>query len=167
MLGRIFGLAAACALLALAGCYTADQPLITDAEVATPYEKITLVARGGDDEDEPAVFVRQGLDYEGEGGDAGLTLRFKALAEPGWFIAEMHDDSGIDLELMYALVNFDPDNKVAVTYATMAFGEISAPGLRECGESVCIDDLDAYVAHARERIAAGESPDITYDVTVE
>jgi hypothetical protein len=38
------------------------------------------------------------------------------------------------------------------------------PGLALCDSSVCIEDLDAYVAYARREIAAGVPPDAEYRI---
>jgi hypothetical protein len=161
---RLLAATAGFLLAALAGCYTADSQLITDDKAVTPYEKFSFLVRGEDDE--PTVLFRDGYQYVSHDEDDHITLRFMALEKPDWLIAEMTDTNESGVERLFALIRLDAANKVAYGYATLGGPEDAIPGLRECGEAICIDDLDAYAAHAME-LAESDGADVTYDLTLE
>jgi hypothetical protein len=157
--------AAAAALLALAGCYSADAPLLTDDNSVAPYAKITFAERGTGDA--PDVMLRQGKLYVDHAKDGDRFLRFMPV-RPDWYVAEMtgRDEDAAEQRL-YALVHLDPDMKTAETYASVADEKDAGPGLRICEAGICIEDLAAYVAHAVAKADAGGKPDTVFDVTVE
>jgi hypothetical protein len=152
-------------LAALAGCYTSDKPLISDADAATPYAKITFKARGEDDA--PTVLTLAGHEYVTHAENTDLAVRFFALPKANWFVTEMSGAEDGKVERLYGLVNVAADAKVAYAYATVGDAKDAGPGLRDCKDAICIDDLDAYVRHANTIVDAGGEPDVTYDITVE
>lgn len=162
---HIWKLLAATVLLALAGCYTADAPLLTDDNSVAPFAKITFVEHGS--ADAPDVMLREGKVYvdHQKGGDR--FLRFM-LVRPDWYVAEMTGkDEDAAEQRLYALVHLDVANKTAATYASVGDEKDAGPGLRVCEAGVCIEDLAAYVAHAVAKADAGGKPDTVFDVTVE
>jgi hypothetical protein len=165
ILRHLFRLMAAIALLALAGCYTADKPMISDADAATPYAKITFRARGEDDA--PTTFTLAGRHYIARVEDTDVLLRFLALPKANWFIAEMSATDGGEESRLYGLINVADDAKTAYAYATVGRSRDAGPGLRACKGGICIDDLAAYIRHANAVVDAGAAPDVTYDITVE
>ncbi len=155
----------ATALLALAGCYTADAPLLTDAISVAPYAKITFTERGTGDA--PDVMLREGNVYVDHQKDGDRFLRFM-LVRPDWYVAEMTGkDEDAAEQRLYALVHLDVANKTAETYASVGDEKDAGPGLRVCEAGVCIEDLAAYAAHATSKADAGGKPDTVFDVTVE
>jgi hypothetical protein len=162
---RITAVLAATALLALAGCYTADAPLLTDDNSVAPYAKITFTERGTGDA--PDVMEREGKVYVDHQVDGNRFLRFMAV-RPDWYIAEMSgkDEDGA-VQRLYALVHLDVAKNTAETYASVGDETDAGPGLRVCEAGVCIEDLAAYIAHATAKADAGGKPDTVFDVTVE
>ena len=160
---RVFAVVAS--LLGLAGCYTADKPLLTDDNSVAPYGKITFAERGSSDA--PEVMLRQGKVYVDHQKDGDRFLRFM-LVRPDWYVAEMTGkDEDAAEQRLYGLVHLDVAQKTAETYASVADEKDAGPGLRVCEAGVCIEDLAAYVAHAVAKADAGGKPDTVFDVTVE
>ena len=58
-------------------------------------------------------------------------------------------------------------NKVADAYRAYGTKADERPGLRACKDVICVDDLAAYLAYAKEQVAAGGKPDTSYKLTVE
>lgn len=155
---------AVAALLGLSGCFSADKPLLTDDNSVTPFEKITFVEQGSGDT--PDVMTRQGKAYINHAKDGDRTLRFMAVKD-NWYVAEMSGaEADADVQRLYALVRIDRDKQIAETFASMGDEKDVGPGLRACEAGICIDDLDAYVAHAQARVDAGEKPDTVFDITL-
>ena len=153
------------AVLGLAGCYTADTPLLTDDNSVAPYAKITFAERGSSGA--PDVMLREGKVYVDHQKDGDRVLRFMPV-KPDWYVAEMTGkDEDAAEQRLYALVHLDVANKTAETYASVADEKDAGPGLRVCEAGVCIEDLAAYVAHALGKADAGGKPDTVFDVTVE
>ena len=69
------------------------------------------------------------------------------------------------------MVKLDAAKHLAMTYKTVAHDSDIGPGLPACQadkkDTICIEDVNAYVALAKAAIAAGGKPDTTYDVTLE
>jgi len=160
---RTFAIVAS--LLGLAGCYTADEPLLTHDNSVAPYAKIVFAEHGSSDA--PDVMLRQGKVYVDHQKDSDRTLRFMPV-RPDWYVAEMSGkDEDAAETLLYALVHLDLANKTAETYASVGDEKDAGPGLRVCEAGVCIEDLGAYIAHALAKADAGGKPDTVFDVTVE
>lgn len=146
--------------LILAGCYKSDTSLIADRDLATPYPSITYRETGSNDE--PMSLTRVGKLYRADD-DPNTTMRFLEV-EPNWYLVEL---GGVDNEnkpeFLYGYLNVDPDGRAARLYSSVADGATPpAAGMHECGDSVCVDNIDAYVAAARAAVAAGAEPDTTY-----
>jgi len=152
-------------LLGLAGCFTADKPLLTDDNSVAPYAKITFAERGSGDT--PDVMLREGKVYVAHQKDGDRLLRFMPV-RPDWYVAEMTGkDEDAAEQRLYALVHLDVANKTAETYASVGDEKDVLPGLRACEAGICIEDLAAYVAHAVAKADAGGKPDTVFDVTIE
>ncbi len=152
-------------LLGLAGCFTADKPLLTDDNSVAPYAKITFAERGTSDA--PDVMLREGKLYVAHHKDGDRFLRFM-LVRPDWYVAEMTGkDEDAAEQRLYALVHLDVANKTAETFASVGDEKDAGPGLRICEAGICIDDLAAYVAHAVAKADAGGKPDTVFDISVQ
>jgi hypothetical protein len=149
----------------LAGCFTSDKDLIGDADSATPFTKITFAEQNAK---ERTTATRTGKVYVAKQKDGSLTLRFKAVGTD-LFLTEMSGrDKNGKVERLYALLKLDRATNTATTYKAIASKEDIGPGLRDCKDgTVCIDDLNAYLALAKAALAAGGKPDATYKVTLE
>jgi hypothetical protein len=162
-------LIAALALIGLAGCYTSDTPLVGDDEAVTPFEKITFQGKGPDDK--PVAFTHDGKGYlshgdsEGSGGDMRMHLK---PVEGDFYVVQLSGEGGDGkTEYLYGYMRIDVANKVADVYKMVGTKDDVRPGMHECKDVVCIDDLAAYIAYAKEGIAAGGAPDTTFAITVE
>lgn len=159
---------AALAMIGLAGCYTSDKPLVTDADSATPFHKITFY----NEDNKPLDFTLEGKAYraKGESGAPDSLLRFKPI-EGDYYVAQLSsaatDDTSGGVQILYAYMRVDPANKVADTWKIVGTHADVRPGLRECKDSICIDDLNAYVAYAQEAVKAGAKPDATFKMEAE
>jgi hypothetical protein len=160
---------AALALIGLAGCYTSEKPLVTADEAVAPYARMTF--QGKDSSDTPAEFTRDGTTYvttDNEG--TKLTLLLKPV-EGDYYVAQLTgpasgDPSSGD-QILFAYLRIDVPNKTADAYRAFGEKKDARPGLRECKDVICVDDLAAYVAYAKEQVAAGGPPDTSYTLTVE
>jgi hypothetical protein len=156
---------AAALALCLAGCFTADKPLLTDDNSMAPFARITFVERGS--ADAPDIMLRQGKVYVDHQKDGDRFLRFMPV-KPDWYVAEMSGkDEDAAEQRLYALVHLDLATKTAETYASVGDEKDAGPGLRVCEAGVCIEDLAAYAAHAVAKADAGGKPDAVFDVTLE
>jgi len=160
-------LLAALAVVGLTACYTSDTPLISDDDAATPFAKITFKGSGADDK--PAAFTRDGKVYvtAGEDGEK-VFLRLKPV-EGDYYVAQMTgtDKASGEAQILYAYLRIDVAAKTAETYRSYGTKDDVRPGLRACKDVVCIDDLNAYIAYAKEAIAANAKPDTTFSIVVE
>jgi hypothetical protein len=154
--------------LGLAGCYTADAPLLTEANSVAPFAKISFREQGAKD---LSVLTREGSAYTipSEDGTGKLTLRFMATNRPNWYVAQASaPPSGTPLDLLYAVVRVDLAKREAYSYRALATDpKETGPGLRLCNDLICIDDVNAYVASALAFADRGGAPDATYEIMVE
>ena len=161
-------LLAALAMIGLAGCYTSDKPLVTDADSATPFQKITFY----NEDNKPLAFTLDGKAYraKGESGTPDSLLRLKPIAGD-YYVAQLSSDTTPDspegVQILYAYMRVDPANKVADTWKIVGTKADVRPGMRECKDSICIDDLSAYVAYAQEAVTAGAKPDASFKMEAE
>ena len=156
------------AALGLAGCFTSSKPLFSDDQTVAPYARITFAKHG--DTDKKTVLTREGKGYVTRTKDGTMTMRFLPVGD-GLYVAESTaEQEGQSLRL-YGVVKLDPAKHLAMTYKTIARDGDIAPGLPACKagktDTVCIEDINAYVALAKAAIAAGAKPDTVYDVTLE
>lgn len=164
---RYAGIAAIATLAAgLAGCFTADEPLLNEANTIAPYERITFQA---EDDNELTTLVREGSAYRAVDEDETLFVRFMQLDPPELYVVEVSGESGPgEVTRLYAMLRVDFANKRAEAFKAVAMDGDTGPGLRACDDdTVCIDDLDAYVALGKAAIDAGDAPQVTYSITVE
>jgi len=153
------------AAIGLVGCFTSDQPLLTDDNSVAPYAKITFRDEGSSD---ASLLTRQGNAYVAQGSDNGITMRFMPLDRPDLYVAEVSGDDNGEQRRLYAVVKVDFAKGTAETYKAIAGDNDAGPGLRACEDHmICIDDLKAYIASAEAAIDAGAEPDGSYDITVE
>ncbi len=148
----------------LAGCYTAEEPLFGDDSAATPYERISFTTG-----DQTGTLVRQGASYLAVDEDQPLHVRFMQLDRPEAYVVEMsgEDDDG-QTARVYGILRVDAASGTADLFNAVADHDDVGPGLRACeDDTVCIDDLDAFVAHGLAAIDAGEDPALTYQFTGE
>lgn len=148
-------------LLTLAGCYTSDKPLILGSTADFPFTSFSYT-----DGDTPMTFVRSAagyvLDPPNPEGEVVLLLR---KLPSGHYLAQlMGQGSDGKTAYLYSVVKLDIAGKTAETYRSVRKDEDVGPGLRDCEEgTICIDDLNAYIAKGEASIAAGEEPDTTYE----
>jgi hypothetical protein len=149
----------------LAGCFTAEEPLLTDDNSVAPYEKITFRDKGSAD---ASMLTREGKAYVAVSEDGKLVMRFMPLDRPDLYVAQVTGDEDGKPTHLYAIIKVDLTSGIANTYKAVASDEDVGPGLRKCEDyMVCIDDLDAYIARAEDAIDAGAEADGTYEITVE
>src|SRR5690606_1398343 len=137
----------AAAMLALAGCYTSDTPHLTDANSVAPFSEITFLARGGDAK--PAAFTRQEGHYVMRDERFETKLHLMPL-EDNDYVAQLAGEKPD--ELLYGYLRISLEDGIAPAWMIMGADAEARPGLRPCRDSVCIDDLDAYVAYAKETL---------------
>jgi hypothetical protein len=149
-------------LTALAGCYTSDKPLILGSSADFPFRSFSYT-----DGETPMNFVRGATGYvlDPPNPDGEVVLLFRKLPS-GHYLAQLagHTNDG-QTTYLYAVVKVDLVNKTAETYRSSRKDEDVGPGLRDCDDSICIDDLNAYIAKGEAAIAAGEEPDTSYEFT--
>ena len=149
----------------LAGCFTADKPLLTEANSVAPYAKITFREQHAN---ETTTMIRAGTAYTSPSSDGPITTRFMATDRPNWYVAEVSgptDPGGP--KVLYGIVRVDIANKRADAFKTVGDAKDVKPGLRSCNDIICIDDLKAYIASAEAYADGGAAPDATYDISVE
>lgn len=156
---------AALAVAALSACYTSKSALIGD-DAVTPYTKMTFVGRDGDGE--AVVFEKDGTGYltRGENGQE-VRLHLQAV-EGDYYVAQLSgppEEAGP--QFLFGYLRIDPVAKTAETWHSLGTAADVRPGLSLCDDVICIDDLAAYIAYAKEAVAAGAAPDNTFDVTLE
>ena len=146
----------------LFGCFASDKPVLHDYQVVAPFQQITFRKQGG--EEKPTVLTREGVTYVTGTEADKLTFRLMAV-EDDWFVVELGAVKDGAPQYLYVYTRADPHNGIAETYRSVAGPNDVGPGLRDCDMGVCIDDIDAYVAHMKAVIDAGEKPDTIYDIT--
>ena len=133
-----------------------------------PYAKITFSEEGSPED--KVTLTREGKAYVAKTKDGALTMRFMAAGDD-LYVAESATEHEGQTVRLYGVVRLDAAKHQALTYKTMARAGDIGPGLPACTpgktNSVCIEDVDAYVALAKAAIAAGAKPDTIYDVTLE
>jgi len=161
---RLAALAVLC--LALSACFMSRTPLIPPDEAAFPFEHLTL--KGADDDIQE--IVRAGDAYRfGPPDEAGryALLRLVPAGDDGYVVALWPPDEADADEtgVLYGFLVVDRAAGVIASYAATKPRDFTPlPGLAACESHVCVEDLDAYAAYARGRIAAGAAPDQTYRI---
>jgi hypothetical protein len=163
---RIFAgmLSVALLCLGVAGCFTSKAPLIEADQAVFPHDRIVFVT--ADRPEDRLTLQRDGDVYlfrPNTDDERYARLRLKDVGD-GLYVAQLQSPPGDeDPGPLYAVLAVS-DDKVA-SYAAIKPDDFEAvPGLAVCDTSVCIEDMDAYVAYARERISAGLAPDAEYRI---
>ena len=157
-------LVVAIALLPPSGCFTAKTDLVGGDAVAD-HALITFI--GEQDDAEPVTFTREGNGYITRGDDQEIWLHLKPV-EGDFYVAQLSgpDDEG-GTEYLYGYMRLDVAAGLAEVWLMVGSEGDVRPGLSQCDDVICIDDLAAYVAYGQEKVAAGEESDTTFMVTVE
>jgi hypothetical protein len=150
----------------LAGCFTSETPLLNDANSVAPYAKIAFRDEHSSD---LTTLAREGKAYVSDTSDGRVTMRFMPTDRSDWFVAQASGPgvTADKIDLFYAVLRIDLANHRA--YAFKSIGDTSdvGPGLRACGDGICIDDVAAYVTRAEASADAGHAADATYVIDVE
>jgi hypothetical protein len=160
---RVLSIALLC--LGLAACFTSKEPLIGAADAAFPFERIVFaeVSRA----DDRQTWTRKGDAYgwrPDESDEREAVMRLKAVSD-GLYLVQMEFTENGRAERLYGVVKPDLAARRVHSYATVKPDKFEAqPGLTLCDTSVCIEDLDAYVAYAKGLIDAGTPPDAEYEI---
>ena len=156
-------LLAVLALIGLSACYTSDKPLVTDDDSVTPFQKITFYNQ---EDNKPLAFAVDGKQYVSHGPDGDAFLRLKAV-EGDYYVAQLTSGSGDTLQILFGYMRIDPSHKSVDLWKTVGTKADARPGLRECKDGICIDDLNAYIAYAKEGITGGAKAEMTMKIEVE
>lgn len=156
---------AALTFAGLAGCYTSDKPLITDETSATPYQKITFY----NENDKPLTYAVDGKRYKATDENGEVSYLNLQSVEDDYYVAQLSSDqSNADgPQILYAYIRLDADAKKALLWKMVGSTSDVRPGLHECDQVICIDDLKAYIDYAKEGIAAGAPPDSEMKIDIE
>lgn len=157
-------LAIAVVCLALAGCFTSKQDLVGESAVA---DHAVITFLGEEDDAKPVTFTREGNHYVTRGDGQEVSLHLKPVGDD-YYVAQMGgpgDDGG--MEYLYGYMRLDAAAGIAEVWLMVGSDTDVRPGLSECDDVICIDDLAAYAAYGQEKVAAGEESDTTFKVTVE
>ncbi len=154
--------------LGLAGCFTADEPMVSDDQAVAPYGKITFWQ--ADSPEDKTEFAREGKAYVAQTDDSTIALRFRDLGGD-LYLAEVTGDRDGKIIRLYSLVKLDTAANTAATYKSVAEDSDARPGMTPCHrediDAICIENMDAYIAFARKAIDDGAKPDTTYQVKFE
>ena len=154
----------AAALLPLSGCFTSKQDLVGNDAVA---DHAVITFLGEEDDAKPVTFTREGNHYVTRGDGQEVSLHLKPVVDD-YFVAQMGgpgDDGG--MEYLYGYMRLDMAAGLAEVWLMVGDAADIRPGLSECNDVICIDDLAAYAAYGQEKVAAGEESDTTFKVSVE
>jgi hypothetical protein len=149
--------------MALSGCFISETPLVTAKDAVFPFKTISY--KQGNEE-KPAQLVREGDTYVIPDPEekARVEVLFKDLGD-GLYLAQMSGEEDGKTSMLYSVLKVDFDKKIAESYKAVGKDEFVREGLRKCGDgTLCIDDLDVYLELAKSAIAAGEKPDVTYQI---
>ena len=154
-----------CALaVALSGCFTADKPLLNDANSVAPYATITFREQHATD---ATKLTRNGKAYTSPTSNGTLTVRFMPIERANWYLTEISIPDSSGVALLYGVIHVDPASKHADAFKTVGDPKDVRPGLRMCKDYICIDDVKAYIAYAEAYADGGAPPDANYEISVE
>jgi hypothetical protein len=160
---RVLSLALLC--LGLAACFTSEEPLIGAGDAVFPLERIVFAEVSRPDDTQ--TWTRKGDAYSwriDEGDEREALMRLKAAGE-NLYVVQMEFSEAGEARRLYALLLADVPAKRVYSYASIKPDAFEAQsGLSICDGSVCIEDLDAFVAYAKGRIDAGVPPDAEYEI---
>ena len=163
-------------LLALAGCITALDPLVTPATAAWPFTSITLAdERGG-----PVVVARQSVDpvaifgvadYYLIAGEEGGTRILLLDYGDGLYLVQSSGPRPDGTEgWLYAAIRIDRAAMTVSLYRTQIREEDFAAGLPQCVENGqrlfygCLADGRPLITIVEAAIAAGEPPEAVFPI---
>lgn len=158
-------------LLALAGglsaCFTSKTLLIAPDAAVFPHERIDFRVVDGDGTIQTLERAGDAYRYRPEPDGDSASVRLMA-AGADTFVVQFWtglDSEEKDKQVLYALLVADPAGKRVASYAAVKPDAFTPPpGFVSCGQDVCIEDLEAYVAYARGLVAAGAPPDQVYEI---
>lgn len=154
---------AAILTIGLSGCFTSDTPLISGEDADFPFE--TIVYQVPDD-DTPIQLVHQGDAYLviATDSDDRSKLRLMDIGD-GLYFAQAQEEKGGEILTLYSVLKVDLEMKRVESHLALGKDEYATKGLRQCDDgNLCIDDLDVYLDLARTAIAAGNEPDVIYEI---
>ena len=134
---------------ALSGCFRSDQPFLTEANSVAPYAKITFREEHSP---QTTTLSRVGSAYTGDTGQGVVTFRFMALDRPNLYVVQASGpgvESRTGDDLVYVVVRIDLTEHRAFTFKSIGYHLDAGPGLRTCGNDICIVDLNACIARCR------------------
>jgi hypothetical protein len=100
------------------------------------------------------------------GPDGNAFLRLKAI-EGDYYVAQLTGGSGDTLQILFGYMRIDPSGKSIDLWKVVGTKADARPGLRECKDGICVDDLNAYIAYAKEAVTAGAKADMSMKIAVE
>jgi hypothetical protein len=160
------GLLATLAVCAtLAGCYTSDKPLVTDADSVADYAK--LVFTSPEPDNQRNEFTREAKHYVTHSEDNTVKLHLKRV-DGDYYVAQLSGSGPGEAEqMLFGYLHMDVAKGEAQAWRTYATDTDVQPGMHKCKDTVCIDDLNAYIAYAQKAVAAGDKPDSVFKLEVE
>ena len=148
------------ACFALASCFTSSEPLIGPDDATFPFARIDFAEVG--QPDNPQTWTRRGDVYVWRVNEEGEALVRLAPVGDDLYLVQLEYPGEKGTERLYGLIRTDLAAKRVYSYATIKPDAFAAqPGLSLCDDSVCIDDVEAYLAYARGLVAAG-TPEAEY-----
>lgn len=152
-------------VLALAGCYSAENDILPDYALVAPYTTIAYVDKA-DELHVRHTLTRSANGYVEIADDGAVVQRMRLMAvKPDWYVVELTSGDGDDVLPNYGYVHFDAAAGEAQVYASEGDEGDLFEGSHMCGSDICIDDLDAYLKHADAKVADG-APTSAYYVDV-
>ncbi|HET7718049.1 MAG TPA: hypothetical protein VFK86_20670 [Bauldia sp.] len=149
--------------LGLSACFTSPDPLVGAADAVFPFER--LVFREQSLPDDRQTMTREGDAYTyrtDESEERAALVRFREVGA-NLYVAQMEVTEGGKVERLYAFLRADLAARRVDSYAAVKPDDfVAQPGLSICDTSVCIEDLDAYVAYGKALIDSGRPPDVQY-----
>lgn len=155
---------AALAALVVSACYTSNAPLVSDGDAVAPYASLTFDSEG---DSAPVAFARNGSTYVATSDEGDVLLHLRPI-EADYYVAQLTGPDPEDTpRYLYGYMRLDAGAGTADVWMSMGTAADIRAGLSACDNIVCIDDLDAYITYAKEKVAAGAAPDNTLKVTTE
>jgi hypothetical protein len=146
-------LLAALACAALAGCFTSDKPLVTDADSVADYSKVVFTSPEPDNQ--RSEFTRLKNHYVTRSHEDVVYLHLKRV-EGDYYVAQLSGDQ--DGQVLYGYLHMDVAKGEAQTWRIYGSDADIQPGMHKCKDSICVDDLAVYIASGQKAVAAGEKP---------
>jgi hypothetical protein len=153
-------------LLALAGCYSAGESLLSDDMLVTPYQVIEYVDKA-DELHVRHTLVRDGNSYVATADDGSISQRLRLMeVEPDWYVVEATTGDSDNPAPSYGYVHVSTAKEEAEVYASNSDDNAGLDPGYTCGTDICFDELDDYRQFAEDKIRNGAEPDSVYYVTL-